>query len=76
MPSQRNAATKVNVFQCPYGTLATSRCPRGAGHVGLYPGFIDENQTLWVNLVLILFPPLTPTRDIGPVLLAGAQAFF
>src|SRR5579859_4715874 len=29
MPSQRNAATKVNVFQCPYGTLATSRCPRG-----------------------------------------------
>jgi hypothetical protein len=45
----------------------------GAGHVGLDPGLVDKDQTLWVNLVLVLFPLLAPTRDVGPVLLAGAQ---
>jgi len=47
-----------------------------AGHVGLHPGFVDEDQTLWVNLILVLFPLLASTRDVGPVLLAGVQAFF
>jgi hypothetical protein len=46
------------------------------GHVGLHPGLVDEDQSLWVNLVLVLFPLQAPARDVGPVLLAGAQAFF
>src|SRR5947209_7432016 len=29
MRSRRSAATKVMVFQCPYGTLLRSRAPRG-----------------------------------------------
>jgi hypothetical protein len=31
MPSYRRPATKVEAFQCPYGTLAMTRSPRGAG---------------------------------------------
>jgi hypothetical protein len=34
MPWQRNAATKVNVFESPYGTLAITRCPRFASALG------------------------------------------
>src|SRR6195952_4717211 len=30
MPPSRSAPTKVVVFQCPCGTLARQRCPRGA----------------------------------------------
>ena len=47
----------------------------GTGHVGLHPGLVDKDQTLWINLVLVLFPLLTPARHIGSVLLAGVQAF-
>jgi hypothetical protein len=56
--------------------LPAGATPVRAGHVGLHPGLIDEDQTLGVNLVLVLFPLLTPACDVGPVLLAGVQAFF
>ena len=47
-----------------------------AGHVRLRPGLINEDQTGRANLALPLLPLPPPPRDISPVLLAGAQAFF
>ena len=48
----------------------------GAGHVGLCPGLVDEDQAPRVNAVLVALPPLAPAGDVRTVLLGGAQAFF
>jgi hypothetical protein len=45
-------------------------------HVGLRPGFVDENQPSGGDLVLVPPPLQPPPRDVGAILLAGAEAFF
>ena len=47
-----------------------------ARHVGLRPGLIDEDQTSWIKPALVTLPLGAPAGDVGPLLLAGAQAFF
>jgi hypothetical protein len=47
-----------------------------AGHVGLGPGLVDEDQAGRVNPALILSPLSPSPCDVGPILLAGVQAFF
>ena len=49
MPSWRRPATKVVVFQCPWGHPADQTRPpsapaTGASHVGLGPGLVDEDE--------------------------------
>jgi hypothetical protein len=46
------------------------------GHVGLGPGLIDEDQAPRIKPTLILLPLQAAAGDVGPVLLAGVQAFF
>jgi hypothetical protein len=55
---------------------ATRTTPVTARHVGLGPGFVDEDQALGIEPPLMLLPPSPPARDIGAVLLTGVQAFF
>jgi hypothetical protein len=50
--------------------------PVCAGHVRLYPGFINENQTLWVDFVLMLLPQPAPAGNVRPILFAGVRSFF
>src|SRR5882757_7794163 len=45
-------------------------------HVGLRPGFVDEDQPAGADLVLVLLPLSPPPRHIGAILLAGVRAFF
>ena len=45
-------------------------------HVGLGPGFINEDEALWINVALIFAPLLTPPFDVRPVLLFCACGFF
>jgi hypothetical protein len=45
-------------------------------HVGLRPGFVDEDQAAGGDLVLVLLPLPPPTRHIRAILFAGVQAFF
>jgi len=76
--SQRNAARKVRVRQRPCGTLATRRVPRGErpcrrGHVRLGPGLVDEHQASGTKPTLVLLPPGAATRDVGAILLGGAE---
>jgi len=47
-----------------------------AGHVGLGPGLVDEDQTGRIELALMALPALPLARDVGPVLLGRVQAFF
>lgn len=54
-----------------------SRSPAvGADHVGLGPGFVDEDETARINLSLMPFPACPSARDVGPVLLGWQQRFF
>src|ERR1700681_206054 len=42
-----------------------ARCPAAqGGHVGLGPGLVDEDQTLRIDLTLILLPLRAPAGDI------------
>lgn len=43
----------------------------GAGHVGLRPGFVDEDHALWVYPALDPSPAGAAADDVGPVLLFG-----
>jgi DNA replication protein DnaC len=45
-------------------------------HVGLGPGLVDEDQACGVDPGLVFFPLLTPSRDVGAILLAGEHGFF
>ena len=45
-------------------------------HVGLDPGFIDEDETGRINPRLIFFPTRTAARHVGAILLGRQHAFF
>jgi hypothetical protein len=47
-----------------------------ARHIGLGPGLVDEDQAGWIKFALLPFPASPPLGDVGPILLAGVQAFF
>jgi hypothetical protein len=56
--------------------LAARRATMATGHIGLGPCLVDEDQAGRINPALVL-PPLSPSPcDVGPILLAGVQAFF
>jgi hypothetical protein len=56
--------------------LATRGTAVGAGHVGLGPGFVDEDQAGGFDARLMAAPACAAARDFGPMLLGGVQAFF
>jgi len=45
-------------------------------HVGLDPGFVDEDETGGINPHLIFFPARAATRHAGAILLGRQHAFF
>lgn len=47
-----------------------------AGHVGLHPGFINEDKPLRIKPVLMGFPARPEPRHLGTMDLAGHQSFF
>lgn len=80
MPRRVRAATTVVVFQWPFGTptthpqaLAARGAAMGAGHGGLRPGLVDEDQPRGLEIGLHLEPGLAPLQDVGAVLLAGER---
>ncbi len=55
----------------------TTRAPAaGSGHVGLHPGFINEDQAVGVNLVLVRLPARPEPGQLRPILFLGHQRFF
>lgn len=56
--------------------LASRAATMGAGHVGLGPGLIDENQALGVQVDLPVEPGLALAQDVGAVVLAACAVFF
>jgi hypothetical protein len=56
--------------------LTTRGASMLAGHVGLRPGLVDEDQPLGIDVALVALPPHTLAGNVRPVLLGRAQAFF
>jgi hypothetical protein len=50
--------------------------PVPAGHVGLGPGFVDEDQAPGIKPTLVHLPAGAAPGDVGAILFAGVQAFF
>jgi hypothetical protein len=48
----------------------------GPGHVGAGAGLVDEDQLTWIKQLLCASPAFARGRDVGPILLAGVDAFF
>lgn len=60
----------------PLQALAFWRPTTQGCHVGLGPGFVDEDQPGWINPTLIPFPPRPEPRHLWPFLLDGQSSFF
>lgn len=56
--------------------LALQGTAMGAGHIGLGPCLIHENQACWVDPVLVPTPAVALAGYVRPELLGGMQAFF
>lgn len=55
----------------------TLGCPAPQGsHVGLCPGFVNEDEPRWIKPPLIFLPLRAPSCDLGPKLFGGQYAFF
>lgn len=68
-----SSAVMRHLTDQPLPALAPS--PEGR-HVGLGPGFINEDQTAPLDAFLMAAPAGAAARDIRPVLLRGEGAFF
>jgi hypothetical protein len=64
------------VWRFAWQPLSARRPPAKRRHVGLGPGFVDEDQARGVDAVLIGHPLQAPPRYIRPVALAGDQRLF
>ena len=56
--------------------LTLGAAAMGAGHVGLGPGLVDEDQAPGIKPGLMALPPLALAGHVRPILLGGEQAFF
>ena len=56
--------------------LATPVPTMAAGHVGLGPRLVDEDQPPGIDAGLVLLPPGPPTSDVRAILFAGEHGFF
>lgn len=56
--------------------LAPAAAAMAAGHVGLGPRLVQEDEPAGVKLALRALPLLAALRDVRPLLLGGHQTFF
>lgn len=61
--------------KCPQ-TLSLWSPASDRRHVGLDPGFVDEDETFRIEMLLQALPPLSPAGDVGASLFKGQQRFF
>lgn len=60
----------------PAKALPAGRAAMGPGHIGLGPGFIDEDQPRGLDALLVAPPAGAAMSNVRPVLLGGAQALW
>src|SRR5687768_17364368 len=64
------------VWRLAWQALSARRPSAKRRHIGLGPGFVDEDQAGGIDAVLVGDPLLAATRYIRPVALAGDQRLF
>jgi hypothetical protein len=81
MPPTVIAAIVLRTFQCPCGTLLTTRSPRGARPcvrciVVVAAEFVDKHELIHPHVRELLKPALALRLHVGPVLLGGVRGLF
>ena len=62
---------------CEAAKASSFRCPSAQwNHVGLDPGLVDEDQTLWIKAGLPRSPAPSPASNVRASLLKSEQSFF
>jgi hypothetical protein len=74
--SQERCCIPMTVWDFGLKSFAARPPSTERRHVGLGPSLIDEDQALRPDLVLILGPLCSPSRDVGTVAFASHHAFF
>jgi len=80
-PVEAQCSDKGRGLPAPVGNLRdqspAARSPSAQRrHVGLGPRFVDEDQALRLDAILIFCPLRAPPRHVGAVAFASHQAFF
>lgn len=57
-------------------SLAAAATAVRSGHAGRCPGLIDKDETLGIEIELLLEPGPAALQDIRPILLAGVRGLF
>lgn len=73
---QKSRRFPVTVRNMGNQASAFRRTPSEPRHVRFRPGFVDENQMLWVQIQLLGSPFFPLLGDVGTVLFRGDQDFF
>jgi hypothetical protein len=73
---QKGGALPVAVRNGGDTALAHRRAPIEPGHLGVEPGFVDEDQAARIPARLFLPPSGAGRLNVGPILLGGARRFF
>ena len=60
----------------PEGGATDQALAAQRGHVGLGPGFVDEDQSFKADPTLMRLPAASLAGDIGPFLHTGQRGFF
>jgi hypothetical protein len=81
MPSHRNAATNVNVFQAANGTrpdhpFGLKPASISAGHVGVHRRLIDEDKMGRIKQPLLAYPAPAGAGHVLSLLLGSVQDSF
>src|SRR3974390_3073793 len=72
------ATSRVPRAQRPWrgGVFVLGPGPVAAGHVGLGPSLVEEDQAARIKPALMGLPPDPAAGDVGAILLAGVHRFF
>ena len=74
--SDRGAtASTVAVRNLGFEPYAERRSSPERRHVGPGPGLVDEDQTLWRDLILVFGPLRPPPHPVGTIAFVSRHAF-
>ena len=56
--------------------LPDGTAPIEAGHFGVKPGFVDEDEAFGIKIELAVEPVLSALQDVRPILLCSVRGLF
>src|SRR5215208_5561404 len=74
--SEEGHGRPASMWHLGHEALAIAAPSAQRRHVGLGPGLVDEDETAWIDPILVGLPLLAAPRHVGTIALAGDQRLF